>query len=153
MNNSEVRRCESIRVNAYNDLCHGARNNDQKLIDSAMNRMSVCGSRRDQVGFTTADILDHYNRVDEKLNHFNGMLQHKQQLLQSYFRTVSDSNGADNTKASQRVSLSRDIHELGDSVRILSRIFSVLTELLRRRGELVSAMTEERSAVTSVTVC
>jgi hypothetical protein len=152
MNSSEIRRCDAIRSKAYNDLCLGVRTNDKKLIDSAINKMSVCGSRRDQVGFSTADILEHFNRVDGKFNTLSSLLQYKQQALRNYYKTVSDSNGAGNTNASQRSALSHDIHDLGGSVRTLYSLLEILTDLLCNRGAIVSVMAEERCTAETVSV-
>jgi hypothetical protein len=152
MNSSEVRRCDAIRVNAYNDLCLGVRTNNKRLIDSATNRMSVCGSRRDQVGFSTTDILEHFNRVDGKFNTLSSLLRKKQQSLRDYYKTVSSNNGAGNNSASQRSALSRDIHDLGDSVRILYSLLEILTDLLRNRGAIISVMAEERCTAETVSV-
>jgi hypothetical protein len=144
MDTREVRRCNSLRNAAYNDLCRGAQTSNAKLIDSAANRLSVYGSSPDRIGFSSADIHEHYDRVTEKLNRLNGSLQYSIKELQKYNLKVSRDNGAGNHDNRVRQSLSHDVHELGTDVRILSRIQAVLGTELRRRGEVAAIMVEER---------
>ena len=146
----EVRRCNALRNAAYNDLCRGVQTGDEKLIDNAASRLSCCGSRPDTVGFTSAMLREHYDRVTDKLNRLNGSLQYSKRELQKYYLQVARDNGAGNRNNHIRQSLSRDVHELGQDVRILSRIQSVLGAELRRRGEVVSIMVEERHSNAAV---
>lgn len=152
MNTYETRRCNALRNAAYNDLCRGVQTSNEKLIDSAASRLSVCGSRPDAIGFTSAMIREHYDRVTDKLQRLNRSLQYSKRELQRYYLQVARDNGAGNHNNHTRQSLSRDVHELGADVRILSRIQSVLGAELRRRGEVVAIMVEERHNASAVAV-
>lgn len=150
MYNNETRRCNSLRNAAYADLCRGVQTRDEKLIGSAANRLSVYGSSPDRIGFSSANIHEHYDRVTEKLNRLNGFLQHSIKALQKFNLQVVRDNGAGNHDNHVRQSLSYDVHELGIDVRILSKLQAVLGTELRRRGEVVAIMVEERhNAVTA----
>lgn len=151
MNTSNVRHYDHLRNVAYNDLCRGVQTSDEKLVDSAVNRLSVCGSRRDQVGFSIGTLEEHYERVSEKLNRLSTLLASKQKALREYHLKVARDNGAGNHGADIRQSLNHDIQVIGTDVRILSRIEVILADQLRRRG-IVLAMREERHSNVTVTV-
>jgi hypothetical protein len=100
----------------------------------------------------SAMIHEHYDRVTERLQTLNRSLQYSKRELQKYYLQVARDNGAGNNGKNTRQSLSHDVHELGIDVRILSRIQAVLGAELRRRGEVVAIMVEERHHVETVAV-
>jgi hypothetical protein len=151
MNNRELYRCNALRNAAYNDLCRGVQSGDEKLIDSAVNRISVCARTPDQVGFTLDDLRGHHERVSGKLDRLTPVLNHKIELLRKYNLKVGGNNGAGNSDASFRKSLNYDIHEIGKDVRILTRLELILADQLCRRGDVI-AMREERHQKVTVAV-
>lgn len=149
MNNRELYRCNALRNAAYNDLCRGVQSDDNIIIDSAVNRLSVCARTPDQVGFTLDDLRGHHDRVSGKLDRLTPVLNHKIELLRKYNLKVS--NGAGNSNAGIRKSLNYDIHEIGKDIRILTRLESILADQLRRRGDVI-AMREERHQKVTVAI-
>lgn len=151
MYNSELYRCNHLRNEVYGVLCRGVQTSNEKLIDSAVNRLSVCARTSNQVGFTLDDLRGHHDRVSGKLDRLTPVLNHKIELLRKYNLKVGGNNGTGNSDASFRKSLNYDIHEIGKDIRILTRLETILADQLRRRGDVV-AMREERHQKVTVAI-
>lgn len=120
---------------AYDRLTLAVRNCDETAISRAANDLTVRGI------VTDAELQAHYDRINLRLNGRDGrrslteILKYKQNQFKNPL------------KRPKRVSLNalvQEIDALSDDIRILSRLLNVIGNEIRRRGELVSAMTEER---------
>lgn len=123
----------------YNALATGIRTRNTKMTDQAKNGLSLYGSRPTDVGFTSACIRSHYDRVTDKLRWAALDLRTAERDLRDLNRDQSRS------VMKQRAQVSMLVREIAEDVRILSGIQVVLAAELRRRGVIVAVMMEERT--------
>lgn len=120
---------------AYDRLTIAVRNCDETAISRAANDLTVRGIVKD------AELEEHYNRLNVRLNgregrrSLNEILKYKQDQFK---------NPTYRPKHVSLNNLVQEIDALTDDIRILSRLLNVVGNEIRRRGALVSAMTEER---------
>lgn len=126
---------------AYDRLCLAVRTCDETGIAKAANDLTVRGI------VTDAELKEHYDRLNCRLNGVNG-----RRSLSDILRYKQDQfkNPSNRPKSISLKTLVEEIDNLSDDIRILSRLLNVVGNEIRRRGELVSAMVEERHATTPV---
>jgi hypothetical protein len=128
----------------YNNLALAVRTRNTKLLESARSGLSLYGRHPNDVGYTSACIHGHYDRVTDKLMYASRNLRKADNDLRKLNREQSRS------VMQQRAHLSCLVRDIAEDVRVLSGIQEVLAAELSRRGDVVAVMVEERhtSAVT-----
>jgi hypothetical protein len=120
---------------AYDRLCLAVQKRDETAITRAANDLTFRGM------VTDAELQEHYDRINTRLNGREGRrgLSEILKYKQNQFK-----NPSKRPKHVKLNNLIQEIDALSDDIRILSRLLNVVGNEIRRRGELVSAMTEER---------
>lgn len=124
-----------MKRSAYDRLCVAVQNCDETAIARAANDLTVRGI------VTDAELQEHRDRLLSRLEGVNGrrslveILRYKQNQFK---------NPACRPKHVSLNNLVQEIDALADDIRILSRLLTVVGNEINRRGDLVSAMVEER---------
>jgi len=126
----------------YNNLAIGIRTRNVKMIEAAKQGLALYGSKPTDIGFTSATIEGHYNRVTDKLSKFSMLLD------KVGFDLTKINRNSSRSVMQQRVTLSRTAIEITEDIRILSGIQEILAAELKRRGTIVEVMVEERHVAT-----
>lgn len=144
----------SFKTTTYNQICLGVQTNDNKLIERGQKALSVYGQVGGDIGFTSAEISDKYNYLSEKLESMNRNLNSVSLKLSKVNKIFYRSNGAGVSKKdiNERKQLSAMAIDIGDSIRIVERIQTILGDELKRRNKHINAMAEERHSIKTVTV-
>jgi hypothetical protein len=146
------------RRNTISELYEGCRDNDETKIRRATLKLSIpAGSPMDH-GFSVHDLYHYLEPITNRLNGIDGnkglreILAYKKEQLRRHNVKLASNNGAGNTVSDiqHRIKLSRDVHDLSIKVSFLSRIEGIITEQLRRHGEIIAVMQEERPATVAV---
>lgn len=146
------------RRETFGQLYEGCRDNDETKVQRATLKLSIPARLPSDHGFSVHDLYHYLEPITNRLNGIDGnkglreILAYKKEQLRRINMRLSSSNGAGATERDKtyRNELTKDIHEISIKVSFLSRIEAVMIEQLRRHGEIIAVMQEERPATVAV---